>query len=97
MILKGMASYFHAEINHTMIASIEDGRYYEYDGYVFMEIDPDVRGLKLAEYLDSELENANYHSFVGMYEKIYKHMLNIAGRVNADDILEAIAKDGVIP
>ncbi len=97
MVLKGMTRYLRNDGN-TVIGSTEDVEYYTEDGcYIVLEHNPNVRGNQLAQYMDSELENANYHEFAGMYEKLYAIFVTKAGVVVADDILDAIAESNYIP
>jgi hypothetical protein len=49
---------------------------------------------ELAEYLDSDLENANYHAFVGVNVYILKSLESIADSSTAKKFLWKLFQDG---
>ena len=77
------------------VISKADVRYIE-PGERLVTLHPDVHGLVLARHLDAELESGNYHSLVGLYEKLYTILKLSLPFEQADMLFDKVAEKGLV-
>lgn len=73
-------------------------RYFHASDYpdATFEYSPSVTGSELADFIDSELESNNYHSFVGVAEELYKAVKKVSNEDTADKFIKLVYDKGIL-